>query len=75
MPYMNKRNRFIAAAKQYAEANLNGDFSNFKKSDLMVVAQSINMKGIPTWVVKEYASAVSRGIYDLSSLINTTATV
>jgi hypothetical protein len=41
----------------------------------MVVAQSINMKGIPTWVVKEYASAVSRGIYDLSSLINNTATV
>jgi hypothetical protein len=75
MPYMNKRNRFISAAKQYAEANLNGDFSNFKKSDLMVVAQSINMKGIPTWVVKEYASAVSRGIYDLSSLINNTATV
>ena len=75
MPYLNKRNRFISAAKQYAEANLNGDFSNFKKSDLMVVAQSINMKGIPTWVVKEYASAVSRGIYDLSSLINNPATV
>jgi len=69
MPYMNKRNRFVAAAKQYADTNLNGDYSNFKKSDLLTVAQSINMKGTPTWVVKEYASAVSKGVYDLTSLI------
>jgi hypothetical protein len=69
MPYLNKRNRFVQAAKTYAEANLNGDFSNFKKSDLMTVAQSINMKGVPTWVLKEYGSAVSRGVYDLTSLI------
>ena len=72
MPYMNKRNRFIAAAKQYAEANLNGDFSNFKKSDLMVVAQSINMKGIPTWVLKECKSSVSQRTYDLTPLFNST---
>jgi len=70
MPYMNKRNRFVQAAKIYAEANLNGDFSNFKKSDLVMVAQSINMKGIPTWVMKECKSAVSKGIFDLTSLIN-----
>ena len=69
MPYLNKRNRFVTAAKTYAEANLNSDFSNFKKSDLLVIAQSINMKGIPTWVLKECPSAVSRGIYDLTSLI------
>ena len=69
MPYLNKRNRFVQAAKTYAEANLNGDFSNFKKSDLQVVAQSINMKGVPTWVMKEYGSAVSKGVYDLTSLI------
>lgn len=69
MPYMNKRNRFVQAAKTYAEANLNGDFSNFKKSDLVMVAQSINMKGIPTWVMKECKSAVSKGIFDLTSLI------
>ena len=69
MPYLNKRNRFVQAAKTYAEANLNGDFSNFKKSDLQVVAQSINMKGVPTWVMKEYGSAVSKGAYDLTSLI------
>jgi len=69
MPYMNKRNRFVAAAKQYAEANLNGDFSNFKKSDLLTIAQSINMKGVPTWVLKDHRSAVSQGIYDLTSLI------
>jgi len=67
---MNKRNRFVQAAKIYAEANLNGDFSNFKKSDLVMVAQSINMKGIPTWVMKECKSAVSKGIFDLTSLIN-----
>lgn len=70
MPYLNKRNRFVQAAKTYAENNLNGDFSNFKKSDLVIVAQSINMKGVPTWVLKEYASAVSKGIYDLTSLIS-----
>jgi hypothetical protein len=63
MPYMNKRNRFVAAAKQYAEAN-NTDISAFTKSDLLTVAQSINMKGIPTWVVNEYA------VYDLTPLIN-----
>ena len=70
MPYLNKRNRFVQAAKQYAEANLNGDFSNFKKSDLLTIAQSINMKGVPTWVLKEYPSAVSQILYDLTSLIN-----
>jgi hypothetical protein len=70
MPYLNKRNRFVQAAKQYADSNLNSDYSNFKKSDLVVIAQSINMKGVPTWVLKEYASAVSRGIYDLTSLIS-----
>lgn len=69
MPYMNKRNRFVAAAKQYADTNLNGDYSNFKKSDLLTVAQSINMKGIPTWVLKDYKSAVSHRVYDLTSLI------
>lgn len=69
MPYMNKRNRFVQAAKTYAEANLNGDFSNFKKSDLVMVAQSINMKGIPTWALKECRSAVSHGHYDLTNLI------
>ena len=70
MPYLNKRNRFVAAAKQYADANLNGDYSNFKKSDLLTVAQSINMKGTPTWVLKDYKSAVSKGLFDLASLVN-----
>jgi hypothetical protein len=69
MPYLNKRNRFINAAKQFADSNLNGDYSNFKKSDLLAVAQSINMKGIPTWVLKDCRSAVSKGFYDLTSLI------
>ena len=68
MPYMNKRNRFVAAAKQFAESN-NLDISAFTKSDLLTVAQSINMKGIPTWVLKDCRSAVSRGVYDLTSLI------
>jgi hypothetical protein len=28
------------------------------------------MKGVPTWVLKEYRSAVSKGVYDLTSLIS-----
>ena len=69
MPYLNKRNRFIQAAKTHAESNgIKAD--EFKKSDLLAVANSINMKGIPTWVLKDYRSAVSRGVYDLTSLIN-----
>jgi len=67
MPYLNKRNRFISAAKQFSDTN--GLGGHFKKSDLLVVAQSINMKGIPTWVLKECRSAVSHGQYDLSSLL------
>ena len=31
MPYLNKRNRFVAAAKQYADAN-NIPHTNFSKS-------------------------------------------
>ena len=69
MPYLNKRNRFIAAAKTHAEAN-SLDISAFTKSDLLTVAQSINMKGIPTWVLKECRSAVSQRMYDLTPLIN-----
>ena len=72
MPYMNKRNRFVQAAKQFAENSplLQGDFSQFTKNDLLTIAQSINMKGIPTWVLKDHRSAVSKGVYDLTSLIN-----
>ena len=76
MPYMNKRNRFVAAAKSYAEAH-SKDIAAFTKSDLLNVAQSINMKGIPTWVTKEYRRVVGKGVhpptgqvYDLTSLIN-----
>lgn len=69
MPYLNKRNRFVTAAKQFADTALNGDYSNFSKADLLAVAQSINMKGVPTWVLKDYRSAVSKGCYDLTSLI------
>jgi hypothetical protein len=68
MPYLNKRNRFVQAAKTYAEAN-NVDISAFTKDNLLAVAQSINMKGVPTWVMKDYKSAVSKGVYDLTSLI------
>lgn len=75
MPYLNKRNRFIQAAKQFADtaqaASGGGqaDYSQFTKTELLTIAQSINMKGIPTWVLKDYRSAVSRGFYDLTSLI------
>ena len=75
MPYMNKRNRFLQAAKQYAE-NKSLAFDAFAKSDLLMVAQSINMKGIPTWVLKECKSGVSHKMYDLTALLNSqTATV
>ena len=75
MPYMNKRNRFVAAAKQFADtaqaASGGGrsDYSQFTKTELLAIAQSINMKGVPTWVLKDYKSAVSKGYYDLTSLI------
>ena len=68
MPYLNKRNRFVAAAKQYAENANTGNYL-FNKIGLLEVAQSINMKGIPTWVLKEHRSAVSKGVYDLTNLI------
>ena len=68
MPYLNKRNRFVAAAKHYAEVH-NRPTDCFTKADLLDVAKSINMKGVPTWVLKDYRSAVSRGLYDLTSLI------
>jgi hypothetical protein len=67
MPYLNKRNRFVQAAQQFAEKNGLG-LDEFKKSDLLVVAQSINMKGIPTWVIKECKSAVNQDRFDLTPL-------
>ena len=73
MPYMNKRNRFVQAAKQYAEAN-NFPHFHFTKDQLTQVAQSINMKGCPTWVLKECKSDIrtlshSKTVYDLTNLI------
>lgn len=70
MPYMNKRNRFVQAAQQFAITTGIG-LDEFKKSDLLVVAQSIKMKGIPTWVIKECRSAVSKDRFDLTRLCNT----
>jgi hypothetical protein len=76
MPYLNKRNRFVQAAKQFADTAQaasgggNADYSQFTKAELLTIAQSINMKGVPTWVLKDYRSAVSKGVYDLTSLIN-----
>jgi hypothetical protein len=67
MPYLNKRNRFVAAAKQYAEAN-SLDIAAFNKFNLLDIAQSINMKGIPTWVLKD-CKTDSKGVYNLTSLI------
>jgi len=67
MPYLNKRNRFISAAKQYAENANTGNYL-FNKTGLLEVAQSINMKGVPTWVLKE-CSSPAKGLYDLTHLI------
>ena len=74
MPYLNKRNRFVAAAKQFADTVHNGNTNNFSKADLLAVAHSINMKGIPTWVLKE-CNSPAKGMYDLTHLITPTATV
>ena len=68
MPYANKRNRFVQVAKQFADTVNNGEYNRFSKADLLAVAQSINMKGIPTWVLKE-CNSPARGLYDLSHLI------
>jgi len=81
MPYLNKRNRFVQAAKQFADTAQaargggQADYSQFTKTELLIIAQSINMKGIPTWVLKDYRSAAPmprhhRGVYDLTSLIS-----
>ena len=76
MPYLNKRNRFIQAAKQFADtaqaASGGGqaDYSQFTKTELLTIAQSINMKGVPTWVLKDYKSPLIKGLYDLTSLIS-----
>lgn len=67
MPYLNKRNRFVAAAKQYAENANTGNYL-FNKTGLLEVAQSINMKGIPTWVLKD-CKTDNKGVYDLTNLI------
>ena len=76
MPYLNKRNRFIQAAKAFADSK-GLAYDEFTKADLLAVANSINMKGIPTWVLKECRSTVSMRMYDLTALFNTqqTATV
>ncbi len=72
MPYMNKRNRFTSAAKNYAKVH-NRPIDCFTKADLLAVAQSINMKGVPTWVLKDYRSTVSKGVYDLTTLLGPVA--
>jgi hypothetical protein len=75
MPYLNKRNRFISAAKQYAEDQKKNNFF-FTKDELRLIASSINMKGAPTWVLNDCKCDVrtlvlgsSKECYDLSSLI------
>jgi len=72
MPYLNKRNRFVQAAKTFAESCDPVKYT-FTKSELLSVSQSIGMKGIPTWVLKDFKSQ-QKGVYDLAGLF-TTATV
>jgi hypothetical protein len=72
MPYLNKRNRFVQAAKTFAESCDPVKYT-FTKSELLSISQSIGMKGIPTWVLKDFKSQ-QKGVYDLAGLF-TTATV
>jgi hypothetical protein len=67
MPYLNKRNRFVTTAKHYAEVH-NRPIDCFTKADLLAIAKSINMKGIPTWVLKD-CKTDNKGVYDLTNLI------
>jgi hypothetical protein len=74
MPYLNKRNRFIAAAKQYAEEHKKNNYF-FTKDELVKIAASINMKGAPTWVLNDCKCDVrtlahSKKCYDMSALIS-----
>jgi hypothetical protein len=74
MPYLNKRNRFIAAAKQYAEDHKMNNFF-FTKDELRTIASSMNMKGAPTWVLNDCKCDVrtlahSKKCYDMSALIS-----
>lgn len=78
MPYLNKRNRFIAAAKQYAEEYKKNNYF-FTKDELVKIAASINMKGAPTWVLNDCKCDVrtlahSKKCYDLSALISPVST-
>lgn len=73
MPYFNKRNRFIAAAKNYAEDHKKNNYF-FTKDELRTIAASINMKGAPTWVLEECKTG-TKGIYDITSLIVPAVTV
>ena len=72
MPYLNKRNRFVQAAKTFAESCDPVKYT-FTKSELLSVSQSIGMKGIPTWVLKDFKSS-QKGVYDLAGLFTTTTT-
>jgi len=70
MPYLNKRNRFVQAAKTFAESCDPVKYT-FTKSELLSISQSIGMKGIPTWVLKDFKSQ-QKGVYDLAGLFTTT---
>ena len=70
MPYLNKRNRFVQAAKTFAESCDPVKYT-FTKSELLSISQSIGMKGIPTWVLKDFKSS-QKGVYDLAGLFTTT---
>ena len=70
MPYLNKRNRFVQAAKTFAESCDPVKYT-FTKSELLSISQSIGMKGIPTWVLKDFKPS-QKGVYDLAGLFTTT---
>ena len=77
MPYLNKRNRFISAAKDYAEDHKKNNFF-FTKDELRTIASSINMKGAPTWVLNECKCDVrtlahNKKNYDMTALISPVA--
>ncbi len=67
--YTNKRNRFIYKVLEICLADPSIPRDALPKAQLTEVAQSIGMKGIPSWVLKEHKSA-TKGCYDLKALLD-----
>lgn len=67
--YTNKRNRFLRKLRLATLSDQSLQMKALTKAQLTEVAQSIGMKGIPSWVLKDHKSAI-KGCYDLKTLLD-----